>query len=175
MKARRWPHISGGWGPSLPPSRSASWRTPSASTNTWVLYRGGRLLRGWTSLKLRLVQKFIRKFQRNGNSLRSCVLLRVSSLFMSACMCLPGENVVPEPEDEAEAGGPRSALRVPVRPGGPAAACAVSAPLPGWTALGTQGRLLPAAAAAVRRGPAGRFAPRRHPSAPLLSPVSLPN
>lgn len=95
--------------------------------------------------------------------------------FIYECMCLPGENVVPEPEDEAEAGGPRSALRVPVRPGGPVAACAVSAPLPGWTAPGTQRRLLPATAAAVRRGPAGRSAPRPYPSAPLLSPVCLPN
>lgn len=94
---------------------------------------------------------------------------------MSACVCLPGENVVPEPEDEDEAGGPRSALRVPMRPGGPVAACTVSAPLPGWTALGTQRRLLPADAAAVRRGPAGRCAPRPHPTASLLSPISLPN
>lgn len=56
MTARgRPPSSNEGWGPSSPPSRSANWRTPSASTNTWVLFRGRRLLRGWTFPKLRWV------------------------------------------------------------------------------------------------------------------------
>lgn len=67
--------------------------------------------------------------------------------------------MVPKQEDEAETGGPGAASRVPVCPyERSAAASAVSAPRPEWTAPRRQ-RLLPTAAAAPQVGPAGSFAP----------------
>lgn len=88
-----------------------------------------------------------------------------------------GQNVVPKQEDEAEAGGPGSASRLSLCPGGSAAASAVSAPRAGWTAPRQQQRLLSAAAAAPQpRSPAGcsapaQFPPRHHPPTLLLNHV----
>lgn len=90
-----------------------------------------------------------------------------------AGLYLPGENVVPKQEDEAEAGGPGSASRVSVCPG----RSAVSAPRPEWTAPRQRQRLLPAAAAAPQDGPAGCSAPAaplppcHHSSTLLLNSV----
>lgn len=83
--------------------------------------------------------------------------------------------MVPEPEDEAEAGGPGSAHRLPVGPGLPAASSALSAPRPERTAPSSPQRLLPAAAAAAQSRPAScRSAPPGpHGSTLLLSSVCL--